>query len=713
MQRLVSLLPALAVVVALVGVGSAPATATTHKAAADQTPLAVTIDTLTPSVVPLSAKGEVRVTGEVTNRDTQTWRDVKVYAFASATPMTTTTELVDAAATPETQYVGDRILTEGTYASVDELAPGETAQYSISVPRDELPTEPGVYWFGVHALGYDDAGGDNLADGRARTFLPLVPRTRRTVDTALVLPVRHGVSHAADGSLQGVSRWRGDLAPGGALHALVGLGAAAGPRPVTWLLDPAVVDAARRLAAGNPPRSIGPTALRGGDADADGAGDPAGSGSSDAASPSASPSGDADPDDVPTAEEKVAATVAATWLRQLRAGLTGHEVLALPYGDVDLAGAAQHEASAYRDARKRSDDVQLWGLPTRPAVASPTGYLDGRAVALASSDTTVLLTDKMFDGPAPAVVSTAGRTVGVTSSAAVSGGPGPGDPMDPLAERQRILSEAAVRLLAPGDEPLIAVLPSSWTPDSSPGFWSGLDQPWLHLTTVDDAMQRLAVPVPFDRLDYPGSQRALELDASSFGAAAALADSGETLQNLLTQNDTVATEVRDESFTDVSYATRLRPELARASADRSRGFIEDQLQSVHVDAPKAVILSSGSGRFSATVTNDLEEPVSVRLRALTDPPLRVSVPGETIDLGPGSRTTVLLRASSSAVGIRTLTLQLTDVEGVPLGSTDEVPIRSNRVSNVIWLILGTGVALLVGAIVVRLVRRIRAARRSA
>ena len=50
-----------------------------------------------------------------------------------------------------------------------------------------------------------------------------------------------------------------------------------------------------------------------------------------------------------------------------------------------------------------------------------------------------------------------------------------------------------------------------------------------------------------------------------------------------------------------------------------------------------------------------------------------------------------------------MTLLLTDSEGTPLGSSDSLPIRSNRVSNVIWLILGTGVALLFGTIVVRLV----------
>jgi hypothetical protein len=86
------------------------------------------------------------------------------------------------------------------------------------------------------------------------------------------------------------------------------------------------------------------------------------------------------------------------------------------------------------------------------------------------------------------------------------------------------------------------------------------------------------------------------------------------------------------------------------------------------------------------------------------------VPTDSVDIGPESRTTVLLNATSSAIGVRNVTLLLTDTGDVPIGSSEAVQIRSNRVSNVIWVILGTGVALLFGAIVVRLFRRVRAAR---
>jgi hypothetical protein len=84
-----------------------------------------------------------------------------------------------------------------------------------------------------------------------------------------------------------------------------------------------------------------------------------------------------------------------------------------------------------------------------------------------------------------------------------------------------------------------------------------------------------------------------------------------------------------------------------------------------------------------------------------------------VDIPAAGRTTVLLNARTSQLGIHNVTLIVTDVNGTPLGSSDQVPIRAAQVSAVIWLILGTGVALLFGAIAVRLVRRVRAATRAA
>lgn len=709
---------------------AAPTNPIAHSSAAvraSATPLRVTIESLTPSEIPET--GRVRVSGTVTNRDVRTWTDIRIYAFVSAEPMTTTGELADAAATGQDVDLGGRILTEGTYNTVDELAPGDSTTYSLSIPRSELDADAeGVYWFGVHALGSTEDGTDTFADGRARTFLPLVSEPRRnqvqkTVQAALVVPIRRQILHADDGSISDVDGWTRALGDGGPLRSLVDLGLAAGSRPITWLVDPAVPDAVRQLVAGNPARSLAPTI----DAEAEQDGDQAGEGESESPDPSASPdeespspgdegdgAGGEDEGGVELSPElQELATAGTDWLDDLRDGLEGTEVLTLPYGDMDVAAAAKYDPDAYRSARARADgDLAPWDLPTSPAVSSPSGYIDADGIRLADPDTTVLVTDRMFRSKAPAVARTEGRTLVVTSSGAAAGGPGPTERMDPLALRQRILAEAAVRLLTPGRKPLVVTLPSTWSPESVTGFFEGLDVDWLDLTSVSSIARRAGQDVPVERLQYPDRQRRLELDAAMFTAAGDLVQAGETLQNLLTRNDQVAATVRDEALTDTSYPSRLQAETARASAEQSRAWIESRLGSVRIDAPKAVILSSGSGRFAATITNPLDQPVSVKLRAIADTPLRLSVPRDPIEVGADSKRTVLINASSSGVGIRTVTLSLTDLDDVPLGSYDDLPIRSNRVSNVIWLIIGTGVALLFGAILVRLVRRVRTAGRS-
>ena len=72
---------------------------------------------------------------------------------------------------------------------------------------------------------------------------------------------------------------------------------------------------------------------------------------------------------------------------------------------------------------------------------------------------------------------------------------------------------------------------------------------------------------------------------------------------------------------------------------------------------------------------------------------------------------MLLDASTDQLGVSNVQLIVTSEAGVPLGSTDELPIRSGQVSQVIWVILAAGVALLFGAIFVRLVARFRRARK--
>jgi Family of unknown function (DUF6049) len=685
------------------------------------TPLEVTIDQLTPSTIP--EKGLVRVSGTVTNNDTATWLLINTYAFISEEPMTSSAQLEAAAKTPPDAFVGGRITEPGHYDTIPELAPGDSAPFSFNVSRQLLHADsPGVYWFGVHALGEGPEGRDTNADGRARTFLPLVPPGRDgDLPTSVVIPLRHQLVYTAEGSVDDLAGWTQSLSSGGRLRSLVDFGASSGDRTVTWVVDPGLVDAVRRLAAGNPPRSLAAN-LRAGqdDGEEDGEGSESPS-ATDEPSESPSPTADDDSTESPLDLDELdpvvqaAAQAAQAWLARLGEAMRPEDaVMTLPYGDVDVAAAARSDSQLYQRAVTRSETA-LGGfdVTAKPVVASPSGFLDTEGLRAVQDGSTVLLTDAMFEAPAPPVAITEGHQVVVTSTGAAAGGPGPDDRTGITAMRQRLLSEAAVRFLHRDRAPLTMVIPHDWNPTAGGApFFGGLDVDWLDLTSVDAvARAAKAEPVAGDTLRYPNQQEAAELDDASFDAADALIRSGVALQSLLTLNNKISGTVTDQALGSTSYSSRTRPINNRASADRSRQWIDDRLGQVHVSAPRAVTLSSSSGQFGAAITNGLDQPVTVSLEAKSDDRLHLTVPAQ-VDVPANGKVSVLLTARTGENGIHDVTLVVTDKRGVPLGASTSLSIRSAQVSNVIWLIVAIGAALLFGAIGLRLFRRIRDARRT-
>lgn len=721
-------LPALVVVAALLTPAPTPPAAAAGPVAASapaarlDAALKVTIDSLTPSYLP--EEGPIRVTGEVTNRTEVPWVGVNLYAVVGDAPMVGADELVEAAASEPTSLVGQRIITEGAFFRAGDLEAGESVFYSISVPRELIvDAGPGVYWFGVQALGdSSETPDDDISDGRARTFLPyLPPQTPGTVKTALVLPLRHYLNYADDGSLENLEHWQRTLSIGGRLRDLVDFAAAAGSTPVTWLVDPALPDAIRRIALGNPPRFLGPTEPLPGDdepdpddpgstEDPDGDGSEGDDESSGTPSPTAEPAGPPEAEEL-TPEETAAAEAAKAWLARFEETVAGDQVLALPYGDLDVAAAAELVPRLYDAARQRPGAVLTdWGVTTTPAVAAPSGYLNPAGFAIAPADATVLATDEMFGDDPPGVAEVDGTTVAVTSSGATAGGPGPGDRHSSVQLRQRILSEAAVRLLNPGRHPLVVPMPLEWKPGDASAFVTGLDADWVDLTSVADATSRDGREVAPEELAYPESQQRRQLDAPVFDAVRGLITAGDTLQNLLTRNTEVAAAVTDQAFAGASYGARSVRQGARPDLLRSTDWIEDKLGAVEISAGPGVTLSGTDGGFATVITNDLDEPVKVNVVARSNGGVDIE-PVEPIEIAANSRSTVVLDAHANRLGVTNVVLTLTDVDGNALGSTDQLPIRSAQVSAVIWLIIGTGLALLFLAILVRLVRRVRAGSR--
>lgn len=676
------------------------------RAPSTRQPLVPRIRSITPDYVP--DKGPVVITGTVTNDSHRTWTAINVHGFMGSTPITTTAALDEAPETPVNADVGHRITRPGTFDSIASLAPGQSARFTVRLPHSSLPVSaPGVYWFGVHVLGDNGSGGARVAVGRDRTFLSYVPTsTAQTTpeNVALVVPVRAAVTRGPDGAVVDPQSWGRSLRSG-PLHDVAATGAAAGGRPLTWLLDPAVPDVVRHVARGNAARSlVAPgKARRGGPSSS---ASPSSSGSGGGASTGASGS---TPGSTPSAATRQAARA---WLRQLH-GLLGQdsqEVLGLPYGDLAVESAAVHDQELLKAAyRRTSSSMSAWGLPEAPAAAPPDGRTTAAAIDALPGNTDVLLPDTGVVRSSHTVNRVDGHRVLVSSSATNAGGPGPANPHGSLAFRQRVLAEAALRLLQ-GRQPLVVVLPAGLRHRIRPSFFSGLDVPWLRLTTLDDVSAGTPSALDSDQLRPPPAAQPTLGPHLYLAADDALAG-GVTLQSVLTDDHALRRQLFAEVAGNASYTAQREPYIALARTRVVRRWVTGSLGAIDLAAPESVTLASTSGHFSVQVSNGLDVPVTVKVHAQTDPGVAITG-GDKVQLAPHGRASVLLSATTHQRGVHNVLLELTSLDGRPLGAEDPFPMRAEQVSGLIWVIIGIGVGLLFAAIAVRLTRRILRARAS-
>lgn len=716
-------LATLSLVLALLGPASAslatasaePRKASPARAAAD--PLKIHLDSIKPSALSDDER-PVRITGTLTNQSDEQWTDINLYALVSASPIVDAPSLAASSAIDADEFVGERIVTPGTEDTVEVLEPGETTEFRLKVPRSEILVEAtGVYWLGVHALGSSSVERDIVADGRARTFIPLVPRSGKnpdSVDAAIVVPVRETVWLTPSGRVDRVGRWARSLAEGGRLHSILTAGDA--DVPLTWLVDPAVLAAVARLEEGNPDRSLAPDPAVTPEPTEEPSDEPASptDGAPAGPDPFSAPSDPippVDPDDELTEEEQRVAGLAGAWLDRFRQVTADQPVLALPYGDLDVSAAAVHGPGYYQQAVTRSAQVMAWlEVAATPAIAPRDGILSPAAIEAATPDTTIMVADTSFASVPPnapqSMVRLLEHKVVVTSSGAAAGGPSPTAFADPLALRQRLLSEVALRLQSGSRSPVVMMLPAHWRPvDPSPLF-TGLEVPWLEPISVADLTLRPAASMNAVGLVYTDEDAEAALDVRNFSAADQFTTRANLLAGTLSLPNLVRQQVADEVLMSLSSGHRVNAARAAESVREASVFVADQMASVTVDAPDAVTLSSESGQFGADLVNGLDQPVTVRIAVESDGDLEFADQGP-IQISAGARHRILPRVTADRPGIHQVRLVVTDTQGEPLGSSTNLQIRAAQVSGLIWLLLAGGAALLFGTIAVRLVRRLR------
>lgn len=682
-------------------------------------PLAVSIESMSPATVP--RRGRITVTGEIRNRSRSTWTDLNVYLFASGDPMTTGAEVAEATATDQTLEVGARVTTPGLYDEVPDLEPGESTTYRLSVPRRELPfSEPGVYWVGVHVLGSNEDGRAEGADGRARTFVPLMPERTRVVQNprttlSLVLPLRAPVRRTQEGRVANPGRWYRRLGADGRLGRLTALGSTGFGVPLTWVVDPAVLEAAGSLAEGNPAFDLAPTSDdepgQGGTAEPD-------SPLTESPAPGTGEAAEGEDPEAELGELTEEAEAAGRWLEDFVGDAEDQDVLVVPYGDLDVATVLRGDfggtlENAHRLAMEAAADL---GLDADPVLAPISGLLPEATLEHVDPETPLLLSERAVETDATRVQLRQGSDAVLTDEVARVGGPAPDPPFGALALRQRILAEAAVHGLEHGrDRPLVVSLPEQWDPGPdwrSATFFSGLNTPWLRLVPLSTAKAMSEVVEYDDSLAYTRAERRDEVPVANVLATQELGAAGDVLAALLTRNDTIDEQVARAGMLGSSVHVRPHPARARARTRAISGQVHRRLSEVYVEASELVTMSSETGNMAVTLVNDLREPVTVGLDAQTGTEELVVRTPDLVSLGPGQRATVRLALRATDTGVHSVRLVPTTEDGRPLGRSTVIRVRSSQVGLVIWLIMGTGAVVFLAAIGTRIGRRVRTRKRT-
>lgn len=708
MRRVGLVLAALALPLGLSANGAAVARDASPSAAKQRTDTSsISIDNLVPATIP--TKGAIVLTGTLHNGSGEIWHHLSLTPQTSYYPRRTSADIENAASLdPSTVQLGSTMV--DLSEQLPDLAPGASTQFTLQIPRAKMHIsgESGAYWLGVVPHS-DEQLQSSLT---ARTFLPLLPTVNKKarMDVALVLPLRQSPLRTSTGGLSDPAGFNTALSPHGRLGRIATFGEAAASRPLTWLVDPALLDLADDAAHGTTTYALGlegtalphPAPLP----------TPSGSATSTPTA-SGSPSATPTPGTAGSAAQIAARINAGSWLSSITTMLKATATFELPYADPAIAPlvATGHADLLTWAVDLSTESMTARGLPAQPAVAPPSGRVtESEWSALAAGQTVFI---NASSGTSRSMESD-GRTL-VVASPASSGGLGPSSPASALNLRQRLLAEAAVRIGTPGTTNVTVVLPANWDPGASAGitsFFPQLTRPWLAFTglpSVTSGTATLSKALP----SATSRQRANLRGAQGVEAAAArLATVLATTQNV---TSTLTRQLNATALSTISYDSANAPNRYRLNATNTVASVDRLLASVRVEGTQFVTLSGSSGVITVALHNGLNQPIRVGLRQTNlEPGSTVTVdPVAAVTLDPGERSTLRVHLTARRVSVQEVTLTAVTTQGLPIGTPLRFTLRSSSVGAVVWAITIAIVLVLVLLVGRRLRTRLRGRRRSA
>lgn len=666
----------ISITVAILGGAGGPAAALPREG----DPIVVEVTSIEPqNPVP---DGTVTLRGTVTNRSGLTVEDLDVLLRVSSEPLGSRSEV---ASVTDLTTARSGITQSFTLTDVaDSLAPSSAAPYSISVETNDLPLGGnGVYAFFVEARSPSVGSFDTAIP---ITWFPSAAglQPSRIVVTA---PIAAPVDLSANGTLLSPTL-TSSMAPGGSLYALAAANATAGDRgvPVSWLVDPAVADAAARLASGS----------------------------------AAFPGTVTDPG--------AARDVVATWLDAVVHGAAaeGATTLVTPFAAVDasalldasmpelLQGAIDAAPEAAAEAK-----ISAAGLIAVPPGGNTTSTtLNAYAAAAvryvrldhatAPPEDTLSYTPSgvmpipLADGNSiTAVFPDSALTDDLRRPAAT--------PAEQLRMRQGLLADAAMITLELPISARTVVLepPPDLAMDAE--VYAGV------LTALAEAPYVELVGLPaLSEPDVPTVRRQLQLDEvdSQRLSAAYL----EPIPGIEQRLDAFGAVTVDPLAFEVDYQSAIMRSVSGAWRDdlvAGQALLASVEQDLSAEEKKVTTVSTGtvtfsgsSGNLPLTISNDLDQAVEVGVLLQADPAVRLTfTPPDLVLVEAGKRVSIEIPVQIYGSGPLPVSVILTDRDGRPFITTGDLVIQSTAASMIAGAIAIIGAVAFLGLILWRFRRK--------
>ncbi|MFF2021901.1 DUF6049 family protein [Streptomyces sp. NPDC058171] len=675
--------------------GSAPQGSTPRgvpHASADKGVVDVSLDTLTPTAP--DENDTLTVRGTVTNNGKRTITDGQVDLLVGRALHTRSS--LDAADRRTKHVPGvDGTPVGGKYVQeVEELAPGRTQDFSISVPVKELDLDSdGVYQLGVTLTGQTPTQRYDQVLGIERAFLPWQPKgSDGKTKTTFLWPLISSTHLTAEtGSNEQQTRVFEDdslakeIGPGGRLQQMLALGTSL---DVTWVIDPDLLASVHAMADGYRIK-----------------------------------------DGSRTVAGKNRA-VAGQWLTDLQKAVQDETVVALPFADPDLASLAHRgkNVSGSLSHLKDATDVSVLTVESTLHVKPVTdfawpveGAIDPSIVDVATSagaDTVIARNDSFRETGGLPYTPSAPRPIGGGTTAVVADArlskAFQGDltraESSTLAVQEFLAQSLMITLQDPGEPRSIVVAPqrmpsTSQAQSMAKAIQTVQEGRWTDTQDLTAAAKAKPDPgattrVPSGR-SYPGHLRKQELDVAAFEVVQSTQRKLDDFSTILTDPDRVVTPFGRAIDRGMSTSWRGRASEGDAFRKGVERHLADLMRSVQLIDKSDAQLSGRSATIPVTVKNNLVQGVdNLRLRLTSTKPKRLKIGDEaygeqTVKLAGERSQTLKFDTNANANGIVDVEAQLITEDGSPYGDKVRFRVQVNEVTPTVMLVIAGGLLLLV------------------